>query len=54
MQATRHDYLKDTRTVVVKIGTSTLTHSTGLLDLKQMENIVKQLSNIHNKGYRLF
>lgn len=41
---------KNVKRVIVKVGTSTLTHSTGLLNLKLIENIVRQLSDIHNKG----
>lgn len=36
--------------VVIKVGTSTLTHRTGLLNLEQIDSLVMQISNIHNKG----
>lgn len=46
----RKEYLKDVTKVVVKVGTSTLTHSTGLLNLKRIEDLVLQLADIHNRG----
>lgn len=42
--------MKDIKRVVVKVGTSTLTHSTGLLNISRIESLVRQLSDIHNKG----
>ncbi|MGY0373781.1 glutamate 5-kinase [Clostridium sp. JNZ J1-5] len=50
MNTIRKDYLKDVKRIVVKVGTSTLTHSTGLLNLNRIENLVRQLSDIHNRG----
>lgn len=46
----RKEHLKDVARIVVKVGTSTLTHSTGLLNLKRIEKIVRQLADIHNQG----
>lgn len=36
--------------VVVKIGTSTLTHATGRVNLRRMDAIVKTLADLHNSG----
>ncbi|MBR5543647.1 MAG: glutamate 5-kinase [Oscillospiraceae bacterium] len=36
--------------VVIKIGTSTLTHSTGRLDLRHLETLARVLSDIKNMG----
>lgn len=36
--------------IVVKVGTSTLTHSTGKLDLRQMEQLVRDLADLANQG----
>ena len=36
--------------IVVKVGTSTLTHGTGLLNLRRIENLAKILSDIKNSG----
>jgi glutamate 5-kinase len=39
--------------VVVKIGSSTLTHATGQLNIRRMEQLVKVLSDIKNSGIEL-
>lgn len=36
--------------VVVKVGSSTLTHSTGHLNIRRMEGLVKVLSDLQNSG----
>ncbi|KYH28068.1 glutamate 5-kinase [Clostridium colicanis] len=46
----REDYLKNVKRIVVKVGTSTLTYPTGLLNINRIENLVRQLSDIHNRG----
>ncbi|WP_330671438.1 glutamate 5-kinase [Anaeromicrobium sp.] len=43
-------HIKNCKRIVVKVGTSTLTHSTGLLNLSRIENLVRQLADIHNRG----
>lgn len=50
MTNNRKDYLKNVKRIVVKVGTSSLTHSTGLLNLNRIENLVRQLSDVHNRG----
>ncbi|WMJ80110.1 glutamate 5-kinase [Clostridium sp. MB40-C1] len=49
----REDYLKNVKRVVIKVGTSTLTHSTGLLNLNRIEKLVRQISDIHNRGIEI-
>ncbi len=39
--------------LVVKVGTSTLAYSTGLLNLRHVENLCKVLSDIKNSGIEL-
>ena len=39
--------------IVVKIGTSTLAHSTGHLNIRRVEQICKVLSDIKNSGHEL-
>ena len=41
------------RRIVVKVGTSTLTHGTGELDLRRMERLVRTLSDIRAMGNEL-
>lgn len=36
--------------VVVKVGSSTLSHPTGKLNINQMELLVRQLADLHNSG----
>ena len=38
---------------VIKIGTSTLTHETGLLNIRLAESLVKVLSDLKNAGHQL-
>ena len=45
------DKLKDKRRIVIKIGSSSLTHrETGALNLSKMEILVRELSDIRNMG----
>lgn len=39
--------------IVVKVGTSTLAHSTGLLNIKRVEELVKILSDLKNAGHEI-
>jgi glutamate 5-kinase len=46
-------YLKqigNAKRVVVKVGTTTLTHTTGKLNLNRMEQLVRQLVDLQNQG----
>lgn len=43
--------LKDKKRIVVKVGTTSLTHpETGLTDLITMEKLVRELTDLHNRG----
>ncbi len=42
--------LKNLNRIVIKIGSSSLTHESGLLDLWKMESLVKQIANLYNSG----
>ena len=53
MENYRKNYLKDVKRIVVKLGTSTLTHNRGLLNLYKMEPIVRQLAELHTRGYEI-
>ena len=39
--------------IVLKLGTSTLTHKTGKLNIRRMTNLVRVLSDLHNAGKEL-
>ena len=42
--------LKENRRIVVKVGTSTLTHANGRTNIREMERLVQVLSDIMNGG----
>mgnify|MGYP000511625635 FL=1 len=47
-------YLQDKQRVVIKIGTSTITHTdTGHLNLVKLEKFVRILTDIHNQNKEL-
>ena len=39
--------------IVVKVGTSTLAHSTGRLNIRHTEDLVKVLSDLKNAGHQV-
>ena len=39
--------------IVVKVGSSTITHSTGLLNLRKLEQLTKVLSDLSNQGHEV-
>ncbi|MDE6021071.1 MAG: glutamate 5-kinase [Ruminococcus sp.] len=39
--------------IVLKLGTSTLTHKTGKLNIRRMKNLIQILSDLHNSGKEL-
>ncbi len=49
----RKKYLGNVKRIVVKVGTSTLTHSSGLLNLARIESLVRQLADLHNQNYQV-
>lgn len=44
---------KDTKRIVIKVGTSTLAYRTGMTNIRHMEELVKVLSDIHNSGVQV-
>lgn len=46
-------YFRDSHRIVVKVGTSTLTHNTGHLNLRRIERLVKVLSDMKNSGIQV-
>lgn len=48
---TARQLLKDKKRIVVKVGTTSLTHSgTGDMNLIKMEKMVRELTDLHNQG----
>lgn len=46
----RRESLKKCRRIVVKAGTSTVTHESGQLSLSRLEQLVRDLADLHNQG----
>ncbi|MDE7104820.1 MAG: glutamate 5-kinase [Ruminococcus sp.] len=42
--------ISDKKRIVIKLGTSTLAHSTGKLNIRRMTNLVRVISDLHNAG----
>ena len=47
------DYGREIKRIVVKVGTSTLTHENGTINIEKMEQLVRGLADISNKGYEV-
>lgn len=44
---------KEVKRIVVKVGSSTLTHESGLLNIRRVEQLVKVLSDLKNSGKQI-
>ncbi len=42
--------ISDKKRIVIKLGTSTLAHRTGKLNIRRMTNLVRVISDLHNSG----
>lgn len=49
----RTEIMKKVKRIVVKIGSSSLTNDAGLIHIRRIESLVKQLSDLHYKGYEI-
>ncbi|MBR2973242.1 MAG: glutamate 5-kinase [Clostridia bacterium] len=45
-----YNEIKDIKRIVIKVGTSTLTHQTGRLNIRRVESLVKVISDLKNMG----
>ena len=45
--------VNQSKRIVFKVGTSTLTYKTGMTNIRHMEELVKVLSDIHNSGIQV-
>lgn len=45
--------IKNKKRIIIKVGTSTLTHKTGRLNIRRMERFVKTLADIQNSGHEV-
>lgn len=48
-----HSVIRDAKRVVVKVGTSTLTHETGKANIRRMEKLARVLTDLGNAGREL-
>lgn len=51
--STREEYMEKVKKVVIKVGSSTLTYSNGLLNLGRIESLARQIADIHNSGLEI-
>ncbi len=42
--------ISEKKRIVIKLGTSTLAHATGKLNIRRMTNLVRVISDLHNSG----
>lgn len=45
--------ISDKKRIVIKLGTSTLTHKTGRLNIRRMTNLIKVMADLQNSGREL-
>ena len=45
--------ISDKKRIVIKLGTSTLAHSTGKLNIRKMTSLVRVLADLQNSGKEL-
>lgn len=45
--------ISERKRIVIKVGTSTLTHKTGKLNIRRMEQLVKTLADLQNAGHEV-
>ena len=45
--------LSEKKRIVIKLGTSTLAHSTGKLNIRKMNSLVRVLADLQNSGKEL-
>ena len=51
MEATKRNSLKDKKRIIIKIGSSSLTHpETGELNLTKIEKLIRVLSDLRGEG----
>ena len=46
--------LKDSKKIVIKVGTSTLTYDTGFINLRRVEKLARTISDLRHSGKECF
>jgi glutamate 5-kinase len=49
----RTKQMNDVKRIVIKVGSSSLTNDTGLINIHRVESLVKQVADLHNRGYEI-
>jgi len=49
----RTKQMNDVKRIVIKVGSSSLTNDTGLINIHRVESLVKQVADLHNKSYEI-
>jgi len=49
-ELSRREELKQTKRIVVKVGTSTLTYPNGQVNLQRIEGLVREMADLHNRS----
>ncbi len=49
----KREELKNVKRIVIKVGTSTVAHGNGLINISQMEHLARKLSDLNNRGYEV-
>lgn len=52
MNSTSRDFGQKKR-IVVKVGSSTISHATGKLNYRRMEHLVRELADLQNQGKQM-
>jgi len=47
------ELIRDAKTIVIKVGTTSLTHENGTLDLRKLEMLAQVLTDLENAGKRI-
>ena len=45
--------IQNAKVIVVKVGTSTLTYPSGMLNLRRIDSLVKTLCDLQNAGHQM-
>lgn len=49
----KRDVVKEVKRVVIKVGTSTIAHPGGLINIYRMEHLARMISDLKNRGYEV-
>ena len=47
------EVIKEVKRVVIKVGTSTIAHTGGLINIYRMEHLARMISDLKNRGYQV-